>query len=180
MFPLRPPAAPLLTAVVALLVLVGCTGRHAGSKGGSVVSTTSAAVSTGPGREIVALVRTEDDDPDDEPRGVLVIRAELIEACPAVLEASAPHGNESMQWLYLMRSIAGCAKRNELGMLVLRGPSRPQAITRSIFSHLGVSEEAVVLTSAPGQRACADDDCAPEERRVEVGLGVPPDVATSL
>jgi hypothetical protein len=145
-----------------------------------MATTTSATALREPKHDLVALVHTEEDDADDAPRGILVIGSDVVDACPGVRAARAPRGEEPMQWLYVLRSITACVAGRQPGTLVLRGPSRPQQLVRSVFSGLGLPEGQVELTEVEGQRSCADDDCAPEDLRVEIGLGGSSAVATSL
>jgi hypothetical protein len=147
---------------------IGCA--HRSTPPLSVGTTTSAPIRR-PTSAIVALVHTEEDDADDDPRGILVIGSDVVDGCAGVRDARAPRGEEAMQWLYELRAIAACAENRQPGTIVLRGPSRPQLLMKLVFVRLGVPEGRVELTQVEGQRSCADDDCAPQDLRVEIGLG---------
>jgi hypothetical protein len=147
---------------------IGCA--HRSTPAPSPVTTTSASIRR-PTPAIVGLVHIEEDDADDDPRGVLVIGSDVVDGCPGVRGARAPRGEEAMLWLFELRAIAACVERRQPGTIVLRGPSRPQLLMKFVFVRLGVPEGRVELTQVEGQRTCADDECAPQDLRVEISLG---------
>jgi len=94
------------------------------------------------------VVRAEEDDVDDDPRGLLVISGDIVDQCAAVRAAGAPSSAEPMAWLAILRGVASCLETGELQQrhIVLRGPSRPQVIMKYIFTRLGVRVPAVVVS----------------------------------
>jgi hypothetical protein len=149
---------------------IGCA--HRSTPPPSAATTTSASI-RGPTSAIVGLVHIEEDDADDDPRGIVVIGSDVVDGCPGVRGARAPPGEEAMLWLFELRAIAACVESRQPGMIVLRGPSRPQVLMKFVFVSLGVPEGRVELTQVEGQRSCADGECAPQDLRVEIGLGGP-------
>jgi hypothetical protein len=125
--------------------------------------------------ELSAVVRAEDDDADDDPRGTLVIDGDVVESCDALrsMQAAARPGEpaDNMAWLAILKSVAACMTSGELRdqHVALHGASRAQVIVRYVFTRLGVDEARVDLTPAPAGLACADD-CDAADRRVDIGL----------
>ena len=124
---------------------------------------------TGRRAQLAALVRAEDDDVDDNPRGVLVIGDAILDTCSSV-RAVHPKSDDAMAWLAIVKSVAHCMHDGELKSrnIVLHGPARPQVIVKYIFAKLGVPENRVEMSDSNGL-ACADD-CDASEMRVEIGL----------
>ena len=127
------------------------------------------AEKTGRRSQLAALVRAEEDDVDDNPRGVLVIGDAIVDTCASV-RAVHPKSDDAMAWLAIVKSVAHCMHDGELKSrnIVLHGPARPQVIVKYIFAKLGVPENRVEMSDANGL-ACAED-CDPSEMRVEIGL----------
>jgi len=163
--------------LVSALALAAACGGCAASRGRTPVSstaTTSAAVAAkeaGHATASVAVaVRAEEDDAEDDPRGVVVVGGDVIAQCPDV-RAVHVKADDTMAWLHLLKSVAHCMNDGELRTrhLVLRGPTRPQVIVKYILSRVGVTEDRVDLTTVTGEPTCADD-CDASEMRVEIGI----------
>ena len=176
----RSRAATVVLGLAGLLAFVATPGCTAAAKPAAVATThiTGAplATATHPAHtELSAVVRAEDDDADDDPRGTLVISGDVVESCDALrsMQAAARPGEpaDNMAWLAILKSVAACMTSGELRErhVALHGASRAQVIVRYVFTRLGVDEGRVDLTPDPPGSACADD-CDAADRRVDIAL----------
>jgi hypothetical protein len=140
----------------------------------SATQATSAVVAVAAHPEISVAVHAKDDDADDDRRGTLVIRGDLVDSCGSVRGAHTPSGEENMLWRALVDSVATCMNDGELRgrHVVIGGSSRAQMIAKFILTERGVAAERVELTPSP-EAACAGDDCDASELRVEIGVAAP-------
>jgi len=140
---------------------LGLDDDHASAKADAKPHTTMA---------LLAPVHAEEDDAEDNPRGVLVVGDDLVRSCAGLRAMKAPK-DEAMAWLRILKSVANCMNDGELRehTLVLRGPTRPQVIVKYMLSRVGIKEDRVELTTGNGQQTCAED-CDPADMRVEIGV----------
>ena len=170
-------AALGLAAALAFVATSGCTAaaRPAAVATTRITGAPVATVAHPAHTELSAVVRGEDDDADDDPRGTLVISGDVVESCDALrsMQAATRPGEpaDNMAWLAILKSVAACMTSGELRErhVALHGASRAQVIVRYVFTRLGVDEGRVDLTPDPPGSVCADD-CDAADRRVDIAL----------
>jgi len=163
-------SALALGALASGIAATGCA--TASGPAVSMTTTQSATAEAKPHTTMALLapVHAEEDDAEDNPRGVLVVGDDLVRSCSSLRAMKAPK-DEAMAWVRILKSVAHCVNNGELRerSLVLHGPTRPQVIVKYMLSRVGIKEDRVELTTGDGQSTCADD-CDPADMRVEIGI----------